>query len=331
MRASEWLSLGGAFASSYWAYLAESGPRPISATFHVTNRCNIRCSYCVFPSFSPNELSTAEIEVVFEKLRRAGVRRLGLAGGEPMVRTDFAEIVALAKRAGFFVSVNTNLTLYAKRGGALDSVDLVLTSLDGGEQAHKRQRGEGSWEGVIDAISDLRRRGKRVVAICVVTSRNVDQAPVLLDLADRLGIRVHFQPECVYPRTRLNQDLSNEAFQSFWRDLLTEKRRGRPIASSSAYLERLSNWEDVRLTSYLDPKTKCAAGRGFLYVDPEGNAYPCVYVSKEMRPLNLLKEDWALREPTPCTECRAGPLLEINLLYRRPIRSAIEIASSYSE
>ena len=41
--------------------------------------------------------------------------RLGLAGGEPMLRKDLADIIGLAKGRGMVVTVNSNLTLYRKR------------------------------------------------------------------------------------------------------------------------------------------------------------------------------------------------------------------------
>src|SRR5690348_17604642 len=117
---------------------------------------------------------------MFDRLQTIGVRRLGLAGGEPMVRKDIGEIVALAKDRGFFVSLNSNLTLYARHPERLAGADLVYTSLDGDEAAHTAARGDGSYAGVMAAIRDLLRAGKPVIAICVVTEHSIGHVDALL-------------------------------------------------------------------------------------------------------------------------------------------------------
>src|SRR6185369_17111002 len=208
--------------------MVDGPPRPFSATFAVTNRCNLRCGYCNCPFIDPTNLPLDRIAVLFDRLQTMGVRRLGLAGGEPMMRKDIAEIIALAKRRGFWVSVNSNLTLYDRHPEWLEDADLVYTSLDGDEAAHVAARGEGSHAGVMAAITDLVRRGKPVIAICVVTEHSLGQADALLRQAEAMGFRVHFQPQCTdtdIVRGHVPESVANEQFRAFWRDLLAEKRR----------------------------------------------------------------------------------------------------------
>src|SRR6185369_8231302 len=261
--------------------------------------------------------------------------RLGLAGGEPMMRKDIAEIIALAKRRGFWVSVNSNLTLYDRHPEWLDAADLVYTSLDGDEAAHVAARGEGSHAGVMAAVTDLVRRGKPVIAICVVTEHSLDQADALLRQAEGMGFRVHFQPQCTdtdIVRGHVPESVANEQFRAFWRDLLAEKRRGRPIVSSSSYLEFLAGWDDFAVSAYAAPETRCAAGHGFLYIDPLGKAYPCAYTKKKTTAVDLLADDWrtAWDRETPCSTCIVGPMLEFNLLFKHPLATAIDNARAYA-
>src|SRR5262245_58399993 len=146
MRLADQLALGYAYGTSLLAYMVDGPPRPFSATFAVTNRCNLRCSYCNCPFIDPSNLELPQIDVLFGRLRDLGVRRLGLAGGEPMMRRDIADIVAMGKARGFFVAVNSNLTLYDRHPERLAQVDLVYTSVDGDAAAHVAARGEGSHE-----------------------------------------------------------------------------------------------------------------------------------------------------------------------------------------
>jgi cyclic pyranopterin phosphate synthase len=63
----------------------------------VTDRCDLRCQYCLpggFKDFSQPEawLSVAEIERIVTRLAQMGVSHLRLTGGEPLVRQDIVEL-----------------------------------------------------------------------------------------------------------------------------------------------------------------------------------------------------------------------------------------------
>lgn len=64
----------------------------------VTDRCNLRCTYCMPPDFAdwmPGEhlLSIDELMTVIEVAVAEGVRSIRLTGGEPLIRPDIVEIV----------------------------------------------------------------------------------------------------------------------------------------------------------------------------------------------------------------------------------------------
>jgi MoaA/NifB/PqqE/SkfB family radical SAM enzyme len=334
VRLAEKLGIGYAYGSSLLAYMVDGPPRPFSATFAVTNRCNLRCAYCNCPFIDPTHLDLEQIDVLFRRLRTMGVRRLGLAGGEPMMRNDLGEIVALAKREQFWVSINSNLTLFDRHPERLAGADLVYTSLDGDADAHVAARGDRSYDGVTGAIARLVAGGKPVIAICVVTEHSIDQADDLLRRAEAGGYRMHFQPQCVdtdVVRGSVSPALSNARLRAFWSHLLDEKRRGRPIVSSTPYLEFLSEWDDFSVSAYHDPSVRCPAGRGYLYVDPLGKAYACAYTKRKMEAVDLLAQDWrvAWDRETPCTTCTVGPMLEFNMLFKRPLAAALEGLRAY--
>lgn len=335
MERTDRLALAYAYGTSLLAYMVDGLPRPFSATFAVTNRCNLRCSYCNCPLLDPTILDLSGVSVLFGRLRDLGVRRLGLAGGEPMMRRDLGDMLAAAKDRGFYVTVNSNLTLFARHPDRLARADLVYTSLDGDGGSHVAARGARSYDGVLDAIDMLVRAGKPVIAICVVTEHSMGRADDLLGLAERVGFRVHFQPQCTdtdIVRGSVPASISNAQFRAFWQRLLKEKRSGRPIVSSTPYLETLSCWQDFGVSAYQEPAERCAAGRGFLYVDPLGHAYPCAYTKLKTPAVDLLAEDWrqAWSRETPCTVCSVGPMLEFNMLFRRPFAAAIEGMRTYA-
>lgn len=322
------------FGASFLEWRREGPPRPFSASFAVTNRCNLRCNYCNFPLLDQPDLPLEDVARLFDRLAELGVVRLGLVGGEPLFRKDIADVVALARERRFFVSLNSNLMLYERHRALFDHVDLVLTSLDGDAAAHRANRGASSLDGVHAAIADLRRRQRSVVAICVVNERTIDSAAAVLDVAASLDVKVHFQPQCTdtaIVRGSLSRTLDNQRLRAFFAHLLEEKRRGRPVASSSGYLEYLAEWPDFFVSALPDPSSRCGAGRGFLFVDPVGDAYPCAYTKGKTAPINLLRDDWrtAFGGETPCTRCSVGPMLEANLLFQRPLSAVIDAARTY--
>lgn len=335
MKLREQWVLGSAYLRSLLSYWIDGAPRPFSATFAVTNRCNLRCTYCNSPFLDPAELDLDRIGVLFSRLQAMGIRRIGLAGGEPLLREDFGDIVRLAKQHGFWVSVNSNLSLFERRGESLAEADLIYTSLDGSPAAHAAARGDERAERVVEAMRALIRAGKPVVAICVVTEHSKDEVDYLLRLAEEVGFLVHFQPQCVdteLVRGAPSATVTNEQWRTFWRIIVEHKRQKRAIASSLPYLEYLSQWANFSVSALYDARETCPAGRGYLYIDPLGIAYPCAYTKGKTRGVPLLEKDWqrAWDRHTPCTRCVVGPMLEFNLLFRSPVRAALDHFYTYA-
>src|SRR6187549_1841511 len=99
-----------------------------SLRISVTDRCNIRCFYCM-----PNEnvkfrprneiLSFEEIERFVRVVAQMGVHRLRLTGGEPLVRADLPRLVEmLASVPGIDdLALTTNGILLADQAAELRS------------------------------------------------------------------------------------------------------------------------------------------------------------------------------------------------------------------
>jgi len=325
--------MGLAYSQSLLAFKTNGSPRPFSASFAVSNRCNIRCTYCNFPLLDEPELSLTQIEVLFDNLKKLGVKRLGLLGGEPLFRQDIIDIIGLANRRGFFVSLNTNLLLYEKFKNKLSGVDFFFTSLDGTPEKHVQNRGKQSFEKIINAIRHIRSSGKNLTAICVATDYDQRDADYLIELAQKENFMLHFQPECYDTEIVLrsaDEHLDQQKARAYWEHLLERKKAGAPISSSESYFRYLIAWDDYRLSSIYDPHEQCAAGRGYLFVDATGTAYPCAYTKGKTAGINLLEDDWSEKftKSTPCTKCIVGPMLEFNLMFEKPLASSLNVLQS---
>jgi cyclic pyranopterin phosphate synthase len=105
----------------------------------VTDRCDLRCHYCIPKGFKdfeepPNWLRFDEIERLVSVMADMGLSKLRITGGEPLVRRDLPSLVARLKGiAGIRdLSLSTNATRLAHHAEALRSagVDRLNVSLD---------------------------------------------------------------------------------------------------------------------------------------------------------------------------------------------------------
>jgi cyclic pyranopterin phosphate synthase len=170
----------------------------------VTDRCNLRCSYCLpedteFPAGDRDLLRPEEIESMVGALVRLGIRRVRLTGGEPLVRKDILDIARRVKALPGVenLALSTNGTELARLAGPLraagvDRVNISLDSLDA-ERFHAiTRRGDlaAVWRGVEAALA----AGLAPVKLnAVLLSRqNLDDVERLVELTLERPLSVRF-------------------------------------------------------------------------------------------------------------------------------------------
>lgn len=92
-------------------------PFPFDVQIELTYRCNLNCVHCYGQGLENNasELKTSEIKRILDELHQAGCIWVTLTGGEPLIRNDFLELYAYAKRKGFIISILTNGQLFNQK------------------------------------------------------------------------------------------------------------------------------------------------------------------------------------------------------------------------
>ena len=115
------------------------GRRLRSLRISVTDRCNLRCQYCMPEAeyvWLPRKdiLTFEEIGFLVDVFASAGVDRVRITGGEPLLRTDLADLVRLlaAKSPIGDLALTTNGVLLPERAEALRAAGLhrITVSLD---------------------------------------------------------------------------------------------------------------------------------------------------------------------------------------------------------
>ncbi|MDD2721835.1 MAG: GTP 3',8-cyclase MoaA [Gallionella sp.] len=105
----------------------------------VTDRCDLRCSYCMPQGFNDygepvDWLTFEEITRVVAAFTRLGTSKFRLTGGEPLLRRNISELAARLKRIEGVedLSLSTNATQLARHAAALKAagVSRLNVSLD---------------------------------------------------------------------------------------------------------------------------------------------------------------------------------------------------------
>ncbi len=178
--------------------------RPLrSLRISVTDRCNLRCSYCM-PEEEYVWLPRADI-LDFEEVERLvriftglGVTRVRLTGGEPLLRRNLASLVErLAQTPGIEdLALTTNGVLLADQADVLRHAGLhrVTVSLDTLDRRRFEQLTRfDALDSVRRGISVARDRFSTVkLDAVIVRGVNDDELLPLLDYARDVGAEVRF-------------------------------------------------------------------------------------------------------------------------------------------
>lgn len=160
----------------------------------VTDRCNLRCTYCMPAEiFGPDYPFLPREEILdYEELARAarvfaplGVRKVRITGGEPLLRRDLVDFVAMLRKIEGIddIALTTNgivLPKYASglRQAGLSRVTVSLDSLDDETFAKINGRGVGV-KPVLEGIEAAAEAGLGPVKINMVVQRGVNEQDVL--------------------------------------------------------------------------------------------------------------------------------------------------------
>jgi MoaA/NifB/PqqE/SkfB family radical SAM enzyme len=288
--------------------------------YFVTTRCNQRCTYCPFLDCRYEDPPIAEMAAAFQELARAGMVRLAISGGEPMLRADLGRVLRLAAGTGVVTSMITNGFQVADRARELDPLDLVFVSVDGARASHEAARGRGTYEPAMRAVEALARRRKKVNTITVLTDQTVTDVVEVLRIVEQVGGEAFFQPVMSRSKRFVNSR-TERATQEAIAALIRFKRAGRPVGNSVAYLRRVAAHPRRLLGA-----GECAAGRWMVTVLPNGRLLPCCGIGAwETYPIagvgSFLQAFNRLVPPKTCPGCAHPTYVETSLI------SSLQIAS----
>jgi cyclic pyranopterin phosphate synthase len=170
----------------------------------VTDRCNIRCFYCMPEEnvrFKPRDeiLTFEEIARLVTVVAQMGIRRVRLTGGEPLVRSDLPRLVRMLRAiAGIQdIALTTNGILLAQQAQALKEAGLnrVNISLDTlSDETFRRISRRDGLDRVLQGIFAAQRVGFEKIRLNAVALRGITEAEVvpLARFARSQGMELRF-------------------------------------------------------------------------------------------------------------------------------------------
>jgi AdoMet-dependent heme synthase len=252
---------------------------PQAVQWISTSACDLSCPHCYSHAGrkTPGELTTDEAKtLLIDELVKLDSPTFVIAGGETLLRKDFAEIVEYTHSRGVPWALHTH-------GGRVEHLFdvfercppvMAAVSLDGPRDYHDRFRGRaGSFDAALRATRALKRAGcPEVVAGTTITRDNADlladMLPVILASgADSWGFHL----------------MTPEGRAGGHRDLLATPAQLRRVAAFGRRLRTIfhveldNEWGSAGADDcfYRDAPFVCGAGRTVCVVSASGEVMPC--------------------------------------------------------
>ena len=321
---------------------------PFYIQFFINSRCNLKCKMCNIVSSNRQykEASLEDIRKIVKNLVKIGAGVVLLTGGEPFLREDLPEIIKVFIENGLNVRLQTAGLTTRKEilkacvdAGAKD-ICVSLDSLD--EEKQDFINGvKGSWKKAIQTIANISelfpKKGKVCALGCVLSSYNLEEIPLLVKFATKIGWYLSLVP------VHINQQEHSYAFRShdksfafkqeqmklldeLFEKLFVMKRKGFNLFDSETYLKS-SLYFIKHGVPLWRKKGICDSPNLYFVILPNGEFSVCCD-KRLVNRVSLLDErfpeiffDKRFREEirgitSRCTGCQYGSYPEMSLMVR---------------
>lgn len=291
--------------------LIRTDPKTLTAWLHVTNACNLRCTYCYLHKTNAamdEATGTAAIDAVFRSAARHEFENVKFkyAGGEATLNFNLVQFLhARARERAEETGLEVREVVLSNGVGLTramieflrDEKIRLMISLDGIGAAHDAQRvfanGHGSFTSVVHAIDRAMANGLSPHLSITVTAQNADALPAAVHFAlDRhlpFNLNFYRDNDCVSTRAALAADHARliAGMQAAFAAIEAQMPRRRLIDGL------------VDRSSFAEPhEHACGAGHNYMVVDEQGRVARC-QMEIEKTITNVMADD-------PLLEIRAA-------------------------
>lgn len=262
--------------------------------FEVTNRCNMKCSFCNVwrGNVCEDEASTLELEQKLVECWDLGCFVASFSGGEPLLREDIGKLLEFSsKKIGFYTGMVTNGLLLDKKIDEISEyTDLLAVSFDANDRRiFNKTRGVDAFEKIKQNIELAVSKGVDINLLSVLTKETFECIDDTIDFAKSLDIPIHFSCVDNVPREFLeiseSEKLKIDETSKILKKLNEEKKKYRKIHFETDYLKFQSHGGFNRFIG-------CSSASSTISLKPNASiTLPCPFFTlKEIRKTENLRE-----------------------------------------
>ena len=168
----------------------------------ITDRCNLRCRYCMpdgITQVAKSEILTyEEIKKISTLAEELGIRKIKITGGEPLVRKGCVDLIGMIKEIPGIIQVTMTTNgvllkenLKALKDAGLDGINISLDTLD--HEKYYKITGTDACDTVLEAVEASAESGIRTKVNSVLQDAGDRQEwRALVKLAEKLPVDVRF-------------------------------------------------------------------------------------------------------------------------------------------
>jgi len=177
-------TMGYAFSN----YISRECIYPFYASFKVTHKCGLRCSFCNVWMEKTPDLKKEDVFKVIDNIANSSIVVLSLEGGDPLIRKDLGEILEYAHKKPFYLFFTTNGHLLDKRPMKEygKHIDYLHISIDEGHDNIK----------FFDRLEEFQSYGPEICIQVVVTKGTMSAIEEKVKRVYQVGARTVVMPAC---------------------------------------------------------------------------------------------------------------------------------------
>jgi len=161
---------------------------PFYASYKVTHKCGLRCSFCNVWMEKTPDLPKEDVFKVLDNIANSSIIVLSIEGGDPLVRKDLGEILEYAHKKPFYLFFTTNGHLLDKRPMKEygKHIDYLHISID---------EGHDNLE-FFERLEEFQSYGPEICIQIVVTKDTTDALEEKVKRIYAVGARTVVMPAC---------------------------------------------------------------------------------------------------------------------------------------
>lgn len=275
----------------------------------LTLRCNLFCQHCGSRCGEKdlqalgNELSAEEWKRVIDQIAEDFPKKpqINITGGEPLLRSDFEEIMSYVHEGGFRWGMTTNATLITPEVAQMlyrTGMGTISVSLDGFEESHDAFRSvPGAWQKAMEGIQNLldvraangngsRKAFRHIQVTSVFNHSTIHEMPAMFEFIKELDIdsyRIIGMEPIGRAMDHENLAMTLEDQKKLLSFIMEKRQEGWPVSyGCSHYLgvdEEEMNYEGL----VRDWLFYCSAGLNVASIMADGSIGSCLDIDRSVK------------------------------------------------